>query len=235
MCERPGILSALRRFERAGALLINSPSAILNTYRERTVPLFERAGIPLPRSLIVPTTAPPAEISGPIWVKRADVHATQQGDVVFVEACGCLHEPLRKLAERGIPRAMIQEHVAGDLIKFYGVGDARRLPGRKLWFRWFYHKDQHLAGYPFNPNRLVTLAERAAAVLGLEVYGGDAIATRTGELFLIDLNAWPSFALYREEASGKIAAYLSARFTSAVACSLQGLRPARLANLLENV
>ena len=35
----------------------------------------------------------------------------------------------------------------------------------------------------------------------LEVYGGDAIATADGELVLLDLNAWPSFALYRDEAA----------------------------------
>jgi hypothetical protein len=53
---------------------------------------------------------------------------------------------------------------------------------------------------------------RAAAALGLEIYGGDCIVTRAGEIVLIDLNAWPSFALFREEAASAIAAYLSARF-----------------------
>jgi hypothetical protein len=58
------------------------------------------------------------------------------------------------------------------------------------------------------------VAQRAAAALGLEIYGGDAIATKGGTLVLIDLNAWPSFALYRDEASAEIAAYLKQRFTS---------------------
>jgi hypothetical protein len=43
------------------------------------------------------------------------------------------------------------------------------------------------------------------------VYGGDAIATRDGALVLLDLNAWPSFALYRDEAAPVIAAHLMAR------------------------
>jgi D-alanine-D-alanine ligase-like ATP-grasp enzyme len=54
---------------------------------------------------------------------------------------------------------------------------------------------------------------QAAGALGLEIYGGDCIATASGELVLIDLNAWPSFALFREEAASAIAAYLSVRFT----------------------
>ena len=54
--------------------------------------------------------------------------------------------------------------------------------------------------------------KRAAGALGLEVYGGDAIATASGDLVLLDLNAWPSFALYRDEAAPVIAEYLSLRF-----------------------
>jgi D-alanine-D-alanine ligase-like ATP-grasp enzyme len=53
---------------------------------------------------------------------------------------------------------------------------------------------------------------RAAAALGLEVYGGDAIVTASGRIVLLDLNAWPSFALYREEAAERIAEYLTRRF-----------------------
>jgi hypothetical protein len=44
------------------------------------------------------------------------------------------------------------------------------------------------------------------------VYGGDAIASGNGALTLIDLNAWPSFALYRDEAAPVIASYLALRF-----------------------
>jgi glutathione synthase/RimK-type ligase-like ATP-grasp enzyme len=56
---------------------------------------------------------------------------------------------------------------------------------------------------------------RAAAALGLEVYGGDAIATQDGRAVLLDLNAWPSFALFREEAAERIAEHLARRFTGA--------------------
>ena len=56
---------------------------------------------------------------------------------------------------------------------------------------------------------------RAAAALGLEVYGGDVIVTPSGNIVLLDLNAWPSFALYRDEAAVAIASYLSLRFRGA--------------------
>ena len=203
MCERLEVLRQLRGWEAAGVRQVNSPVAVLNTYRERMVALFEAAAIPFPASRIVPTAGAEGGWTGPAWVKRADVHNTQDGDVVFADTAGMFREALRGLARRGIPRAVVQEHVEGDLIKFYGVG---------AWFRWFYHKDQRMAGHPFDPARLMAVAGKAAAVLGLEVFGGDAIAPPQGPLVVIDLNAWPSFALYRDEAAAEIAAYLEARF-----------------------
>ena len=108
---------------------------------------------------------------------------------------------------------MLQPHVAGDLIKFYGVGPGGGGPdGGPPWFRWFYHKDQRLAGHAFDAGRLARLVREAATALGLEIYGGDAIASADGSLQLLDLNAWPSFALYRDEAAPVIASYLALRF-----------------------
>ena len=114
--------------------------------------------------------------------------------MVFAPSEGVLGESLRGLAERGIPRAVIQAHVEGDLIKFYGIGSGGGADGGPQWFRWLYHKDQTVAGHPFDPVRLARLVRRAAGALSLEVYGGDAIATAAGDLVLLDLNAWPSFA-----------------------------------------
>ena len=42
----------------------------------------------------------------------------------------------------------------------------------------------------------------AAAALGLEIFGGDAIIKADGEPMIIDLNAWPSYALYRDQRRG---------------------------------
>ena len=61
----------------------------------------------------------------PVWVKRADVHNTQEGDVVFAATEDAVESALGGLAERGIARAVLQPHVDGDLIKFYGIGPGR--------------------------------------------------------------------------------------------------------------
>jgi hypothetical protein len=223
MCERLEILAKLERWQERGVCQVNSATAIRNTYRDRTIPLFENCQVPFPASVLVPTSLriPTGksfrEAPTGCWVKRGDVHATTPGDVAFAPDPESLAQCLAALADRGIERAVLQEHVQGDLIKFYGVGDADR-PGTADekepggWFQWFYHRDQRLEGHPFDPKELASAASQAAAALGLEVYGGDAIAARDGRLVVIDLNAWPSFALYRDIASERIASYLAARF-----------------------
>jgi hypothetical protein len=217
MCERPEALDRLESWERRGTLQVNSVKAIRNTYRDRTIPLLLEAGIPFPPSVIVSTrqgARGTSENSLPAgrWVKRADVHNTTEGDVLFAEDPAAVERALAGLTRRGIPKAVIQEHIAGDLIKFYGV---------EGWFQWFYHRDQQLSGYPFDPEALSTISRRAARALGLEIYGGDAIATAEGKIFVIDLNAWPSFALYRATAAQKIAAHLAARFRAHAAIGAQ--------------
>ena len=151
----------------------------------------------------------------PVWVKRPDVHNTQDGDVVFADTKDGVQEALHALARRGILRAVIQPHVEGDLVKFYGVGAGGGADGTPPWFRWFYHKDQRVAGHPFDQAALARVVRRAATALGLEVYGGDAIVTPTNRVVLLDVNAWPSFALYRDEAAERIAEHLVLRFTGA--------------------
>jgi hypothetical protein len=208
MCEGAAVLQQLSGWEAAGVRLVNRPGAVLDTYRERMIARFAAAGVPFIPSVIVPTTTPAPRPTFPAWVKRPDVHNTQEGDVVFADGEAAFRAALTGLAERGLPRAVVQAHLAGDLVKFYGIGAGRGPSGGPPWFRWFYHKDQTVAGHPLDAARLARLARSAAAALGLEVYGGDAIATAGGDLVLLDLNAWPSFALYRDEASAAIAAHL---------------------------
>ena len=223
MCERPAVVERLAAWERRGARIVNRPSGIRNTDRERTIALFGKHGVPFPHSVLADTgggTAPSRDgFRGPCWIKRGDVHATQEGDVAFADGPDALAEGLSTLARRGILRAVVQDHAPGDLIKFYGLSGLGEdnpnpnPPSRPSWFQWFYHRDQDLHRYPFDPEALEAAAARAAAALGLDVYGGDAIVSPEGAISIIDLNAWPSFALFREIAASRIAALLAARFS----------------------
>jgi hypothetical protein len=213
MCERMEALGTLLAWQERGVRLVNSPLAVLNTYRERMIAQLREANVAFVPSRLVATSDADVAARLPVWVKRADVHNTQEGDVVFAETHAAVAAALGGLAARGIERAVLQPHVAGDLIKFYGVGPGGGGPdGGPPWFRWFYHKDQCLSGHAFDAGRLARLVREAATALGLEIYGGDAIASADRGLQLLDLNAWPSFALYRDEAAPVIASYLALRF-----------------------
>jgi hypothetical protein len=212
MCERVEVLERLHVLEASGVPHVNSTRSVLNTYRERMLEAFAEANVPFIASRLVPTSATEVPDAPPVWVKRADVHNTQEGDVVYAPAADAVAAALRGLAARGIARAVIQPHVPGDLVKFYGIGAGGGAHGEPPWFRWFYHKEQQLAGHRFDERRLARLVRSAASALGLEVYGGDAIVTPASEIVLLDVNAWPSFALYRDEAAPRIAEHLALRF-----------------------
>jgi hypothetical protein len=214
MCELPEILRHLRGMEMDGVPHVNSPLAVLNTYRERMLALVAEAAVPFIESRVVSTATPHHRAALPVWVKRPDVHNTQKGDVVFAESAADVQEALEGFARRGIERAVIQPHVEGDLVKFYGVGAGAAADGTPPWFRWFYHKDRAVAGHPLDAVALGRAVRRTATALGLEVYGGDAIVT-PDRFVLLDINAWPSFALYRDEAAERIAAHLAVRFRGA--------------------
>ena len=209
MCETFEPLRQLAGWEARGVPHVNPVGAVLNTYRDRMIARFDAADVPFVPSRLVDTKRPAPSVDLPVWVKRADVHNTQDGDVVRVESAAAMTNALAALAARGIECAVLQPHVAGDLVKFYGVGAAEP-GGEPPWFHWFHHADQQLTGYPVDGGRLARIAARAAGALGLAVYGGDAIATGSA-LVLLDLNAWPSFARVREEASRVIAAHLAQR------------------------
>ena len=212
MCQGPRALDLLMQWERGGARLVNSPRASLNTYRDRLPALMHRAGIPFPATTLIETnhgSVPnPAlvQANGGVWLKRGDVHASVSADVQWVDSSTGLREGLRDFAARGIERAAVQHHRAGDEIKFYGVaGD--------VFFHWFYPKEQPGGAdrHTFDPGALRRLAARAAATAGLDIFGGDVIVAPGGELTLIDLNDWPSFAPCRDQAAAAIAGYLMRR------------------------
>ena len=212
MCEQGEILDRLKKAGQAGAIIVNSPDAIRNTYRHRMVELFAQNHVLAPVSHVVATNAVKLPLATGVWIKRYDFHATQSDDVMYVASETGFREALARFAERGIPFVVAQEHVEGDLIKFYGVGRAGADAPVSDWFEWFYHRDKGMTGYPFKVERLRAVARSAAAALGVEVFGGDAIIRRDGEPVIIDLNAWPSYAKYRDKAAQSIADYLAHRF-----------------------
>lgn len=213
MTQGPSGLDELDEWTREGVLIVNDPAASRRTYRDRLSPLLGEDGVAFPRSVFVPTLGAvnlegcrDLFERGAAWLKRADVHATCEADVVRVECWEDLEPALRTFGRRGLERAMLQEHREGDEVKFYGVAGGRLF--------WPYYPREH-KGYAFDERALRRMAERAARELDIAIYGGDAIVGPDGSLSLIDLNDWPSFAPCRGAAAYAIARYVIAKARAA--------------------
>jgi len=162
---------------------------------------FERARVSCPPGVLVPTAGEPAlpewVVEG-AWLKRGDVHATQEGDVVFVRRSDEVRAALADFRDRNIGSGLLQRHVEGVVIKFYAV--------RGTFFSWFPAIPIDLAEEEVAEMR--SLADEGAAALELEIFGGDFVRGRDGLFWLIDLNDWPSYGRCRSAAATAIAQYL---------------------------
>ena len=202
MCQGERALGRLVALEQQGAIAINSALAIRNCYRDLLCAGLVHAGVPIPTGALVRTDARPPDLTplavldldAPMFVKRGDLHALAPDDVQRVQSRGALRAALAGLAQRGVTIAYVQQAVEGRVIKFYGVSGGE-------YFAALVEEG------PISERVQLELAKSAAAAaatLGLEAWGGDAIID--GEQFMmIDFNDWPSFNRVREAAARAIA------------------------------
>jgi glutathione synthase/RimK-type ligase-like ATP-grasp enzyme len=194
-------LKILQEVEKQGALVVNSTSGVYNCYREILARLLPKAGVNIPTTLVLDTqkkieNIPFAGKPFKVWIKRGDVHAIHREDVTLVYSIEELTEVLHEYHRRGIGAAVVQEHITGPVVKFYAV--------KNTPFFHFYFHDRTTA-LPFDTAMLMDMAQRSAEVLDVDIYGGDAVIGPEGDIRIIDLNDWPSFAPVRDEASKWIA------------------------------
>ncbi len=205
LAQGPRALDVLEKWERRGIRLINSPRAVRRCYRRYLFPLLAAAASAYPATRLYEVQEAPqlwsGEFPGPGWLKRAEVHAEVPGDVRRVATRAEALEVAADFQRRGIDRLIWQEHVPGQEIKFYGVG-----PG--LLFRAYAGDSPEPVEAALFAAALQRLAEQAARLAGVVIFGGDAIITPEGQPVLIDLNDWPSFSRCREEAAREIVRYV---------------------------
>ncbi len=215
MCREQASIKRLQEEEDRGSIVINSGYGIENCTRERMTRILLGNNIPYPDSIIVDTDeAVVAKLSqaniNNCWIKRGDFHAMHKEDVSYVRHAEEAQEVLQEYFYRGIKRAVINRHLVGDLIKFYGI---RNSP----FFYWFYPFDEGHSKYgleaingkskgiDFDIEHLKKICHDASEALGVEIYGGDCIVSPDGAIRIIDFNDWPSFAPCRNEAAPFIA------------------------------
>ena len=99
----------------------NTVQAVLNCARAAQTSLLKENGL-IPESMICPTSGVPAGWNlYPCWIKRPDSHAVQKDDVQLIQNAAELEAAMCGFAERGINECVLQDHVKGWLVKFYGV------------------------------------------------------------------------------------------------------------------
>lgn len=194
-------LAILQQVENQGKLIINCTEGVLNCYRENLARILPDNNIPFPKSIVIDTHATDFELdktfgSQQLWVKRGDVHAIHREDVTLVYSTEELKGIIQEYGRRGIQKAVIQEHLSGDIVKFYAVNGAS-------FFHWYYHPGSERL--PFDPEYLREIAVKSAQKLKVDIYGGDAVIGYDGSVKIIDLNDWPSYAPVRDVAAYHIA------------------------------
>lgn len=214
MCRDASSIAKLQRLEDDGKLVINSGYGIENCTRERMARILLGSGIPYPESIIVNTDESVKDALARVgmnncWVKRGG-HSQHKEDVSYVRNRDEAQEVLQEYFYRGIQRAVINKHIVGDLVKFYGV---KGTP----FFHWFYpYESGHVMqgygaeieatkGTKLDEELLKSYCRQACEELNIVVYGGDCIVSPDGKITIIDFNDWPSFAPCCNEAAPYIA------------------------------
>ena len=205
----------LKQCEDKGVPVVNSAYAIESNNRLVLSQLFSAHGIhmPLTRQLQTSEPAPLCPPSG-CWLKRFDASAQTKSDVVFCHDDEDVESALSAFRENGIMSVIMENHIQGDLLKFYGVYG-------QPFFHYYYPTSgkgfskfglEQYNGAPayvsFDATLLHETAELAATLSRFYIYGGDAVVAPDGTVFLIDFNDWPSFSPCLQEATTSIANYL---------------------------
>lgn len=183
------------------AKVVNNATAISHCSRSAVDSAMRKNNLP---------AAPLSNSGGGYWVKRGDEAAQQKDDVVYARNDDERDAAVARFAERGIDNVVVTAHVAGDLVKFYGVAGTSffhvTYPAEEGFSKF---GDEKMNGKPrhtlFSVDALRHDATRLAAIMGIDVYGGDCIVRDDGTYAIIDFNDWPSFSSCRQEAAKAIA------------------------------
>ena len=208
MARSKKALALLDEVEKKHKAVINPSEGVLRGIRRTMTEILMQGGVATPRSWVIEKGGKmPEEIDFPCWLKRGDGCAQQKEDTCYVKNVAEGNACLEDFWRRGVESVIVNEHLTGDLVKFYGVEGMD-------FFYWFYpstcgHRSKFglevingdPKGFAFEDADLKAEADKASRLLRLPVYGGDCVIGKDGSIKIIDFNDWPSFAPCREEAA----------------------------------
>ena len=124
MARGRNVLSILSQAEQSGLPVINAATRLLQLSRGSLIQLLQQHDLPLPHIQLCELTSSQIitpRIAYPFWVKRVDACAQQKGDVSFVNGEAEYQTVIKRFRESNITSYVIEQHIEGDLVKFYGV------------------------------------------------------------------------------------------------------------------
>ena len=207
MSRTPLTLEKLTAAQESGTVVINTPQAVDNCSRGTFTALLQRAGIPQPPYTIQQSSHIAPTDGYPLWIKKSDGWSEHPSDVCYASNREEATAALANFKRCGIDEVVISRHIQGDIIKFYGIGEeffrvCRPNPDdTKFGLEKINGTPRH---YPIDSRQLHATALAAARSIGVEIFGGDAIITPEGKIYIIDLNDFPSFSAVRDEAAQAI-------------------------------
>lgn len=199
MGRAPQTLDYLSTLEEKGVCVLNPTAGVRACQRSNIERVMRENYLPLP----------PSEGEKGYWLKRGDQSAETQEDVCYCANRAELELAKARFQQRGIIDFIVQAHVEGDLIKFYGVEGTN-------FFRCFYPCDDGETKFgaeqrngishhfSYSKEQLQHDAEQLSRLLQTPIYGGDAIIRADGTYVIIDFNDWPSYSRCRQEAAQAI-------------------------------
>ena len=206
---------ALLVLEQAAVPVTNTVQAVRNCGRAAQTELLQGTGF-IPESIICSIAGvPDGWHSYPCWIKRADSHAVEQDDVQYIENAGQCAVAMRGFAVCGLNECVLQAHATGWLVKFYGVRGmgltdcyAASAGDGKFGLERYNEQPDSAS---VDVKALNAVAERVSEILGVDVYGGDAVVGQDGTITVVDFNDWPSFRSCTVGAAQKIATLIMSK------------------------
>lgn len=227
MCRKESSIKKLQELEKEGHIVVNSGFGIENCTRERMTRILEECGVPVPESIISDTNAEDVKRQldeagfKNCWIKRGESHSVHKEDVSFARHSDEAEELIREYRLRGINRVVINRHLKGDLVKFYGIRDSD-------FFYAFYPFEvghskfgqEEINGpihhYHFDIDFLKEACQKASEAMNVDVFGGDCIVDKDGNTAIIDFNDWPSFSPCRADGSKAIADFICRKIEKSI-------------------
>ena len=209
-------LSFLKLMEASHVRVCNAPSALL-AYPTRVSRLqaLARCQVPTPSFMLYEDDEPLSDIniSFPLWVK-ANRLDTPGRHVARVEHATQLADYISKQRESGITSFSLEQHIAGQQLKFYAISSAaffvcyEAVQTSDCGLRVENVSTNYIPAPTVITNQLAVYAKLIGEHMGLQIFGGDAAIGADGVPYLFDLNDFPSFAPCREEAVEACVQYL---------------------------